>query len=101
MMITPKFISASELSREANCSVGKITSLVEAGILTPAGRMGKHSTAAMIFMREDLDALLAVLRVDARAKATPVPTRTHTCKSTAEVRMKAAALHQARRAAQQ
>lgn len=63
--------------------------------------MGKHSTAAMIFMREDLDALLAVLRVDARAKATPVPTRTHTCKSATEVRLKAAALNRARSAAQQ
>jgi hypothetical protein len=100
-MITPKFISASELSRAANCSVGKITSLVEAGILTPAGRMGTHATAAMIFMREDLDTLLAVLRVDARAKATPASTRTHTCGNAAEVRQKAAALAQARREAQQ
>lgn len=100
-MNQPKFISASELSRVANCSVGKITAAVEAGILTPAGRAGSHRTAAMIFMREDIDTLLAVLRVDAKAKATPAPTRTHICGNAAEVRMKAAALTQARREAKQ
>lgn len=91
-----KFISASEIARQAGCSVGKVTAAVEAGILTPAGRAGNHRTAAMIFMREDLETLLAVLRVDAKAKATPVANRTHICKNAAEVRAKAAALGRAR-----
>ena len=100
-MIETKFISASELARQAGCSVGKVTAAVEAGILTPAGRAGNHRTAAMIFMREDLETLLAVLRVDAKAKATPVATRTHTCNTPGEIRMKAAALNQASREAKQ
>lgn len=96
LMNETKFISASELARQAGCSVGKVTAAVEAGILTPAGRAGNHRTAAMIFMREDLETLLAVLRVDAKAKATPVATNTHTCKTPSEVLEKAAALNRAR-----
>jgi len=49
-----KFISASELSREVGCSVGKILHAVESGVLTPAGKAGNSRNAAMIFMRDDI-----------------------------------------------
>ena len=97
MNTSPKFVSASELARLAGCSVGKITAAVEAGLLQPAGRAGNHKTAAMIFMRDDLDNLLTALRLGGQARAVAsIPRPAHQCRDTDEVRAKAQALQHAR-----
>lgn len=86
-----KFLSATQLAREAGCSVGKITAAVEAGILTPAGRSGTHATAAIIFERKDLETILAALRFGAKAKAAAKPAP-HRCASASDIVAKATAL---------
>jgi hypothetical protein len=93
-----KFISATELAREAGCSVGKVIAAVEAGILTPAGRAGGHKSAAMIFERSQLETHLAALRFGGKAKA-QASRPVHACRDAAEIREKASALAQARREA--
>jgi hypothetical protein len=92
----PKFISASELAREAGCSTNKITAAVESGLLTPAGRSGNHKSAAMIFMRADLENLLAAIRLGGRAKGSVPTSRPHRCTNAAEVLAKGEALIRAR-----
>jgi len=90
-MKNSKFLSASEVAREAGCSVGKVTAAVEAGILTPAGRSGTHATAAIIFERRDLETLLAALRFGTKAQASAKPAP-HRCTSAADIVAKASAL---------
>jgi hypothetical protein len=95
----PKFISATELSRECGCSVGKIINAVESGMLTPAGRCGSHKHAAIIFMKDDLPDIMSALAIADLAggaqASIKAPRQTHICGDAAEIRMKAASLHQA------
>jgi hypothetical protein len=93
-MHSPKFISATELSRECGCSVGKIIAAVEAGLLTPAGRAGGHKSAAIIFERTQLPDIIAALTIGARASI-KAPRPSHICRDTADVAEKAAALAKA------
>jgi hypothetical protein len=95
-MTSPKFISASELAREAGCSTNKITAAVESGLLTPAGRSGNHKSAAMIFERADLENLLAAIRLGGRAKGQIANRPPHRCTNAAEVRAKGEALRRAK-----
>ena len=91
-MNTTKFISASELSREVGCSVGKILNAVESGVITPAGRAGNSSNAALIFLRDNIDTIKATLECTGRFKASASPTQPHRCQTPAEVLEKAQAL---------
>lgn len=87
-----KFISASELSREVGCSVGRILSAVESGIITPAGKAGNSPNSAMIFMRDDINSIKNSLECTGRFKASASPTQPHRCQTPAEVLEKAQAL---------
>lgn len=86
-----KFLSASELAREAGCSVGKVTAAVQAGILNPAGRSGTHATAAIIFERRDLERLLTALRLGSKVQAS-AKSGPHRCTTASDIVAKAAAL---------
>jgi hypothetical protein len=92
-----KFISASELSREVGCSVGKILSAVESGVLTPAGKAGNSRNAAMIFMRDDVASIKATLDAVGRFKAVAItPRPAHRCRNTSDILEKGAALARAK-----
>ncbi len=99
-MNSTKFISASELSREVGCSVGKILNAVESGVLTPAGRSGNSRNAAMIFMRDDIASIKATLDAVGRFKAVATaPRPAHRCRNTADVLEKGEALARAKQEA--
>jgi hypothetical protein len=88
-----KFISASELSREVGCSVGRITAAVESGIITPAGRAGISKNAAVVFLRDDIAAIKSALEAAGKFKAVAhTPRPPHICRTTEEVIQKAQAL---------
>jgi hypothetical protein len=90
-----QFISQNELSREAGVPVSRVTAAVEAGLIAPAGRAGTHKHSPVIFLREDVPALVATLTTNS-AKACATPRAGHSCASTTEVLEKAAALAKAR-----
>lgn len=98
-MNTTKFVSASQLSRELGCSVGKILNAVEVGLIVPAGKAGNSRNAAVIFLREDVERIRTTLnaagRAQAYASASPRP-QPHRCLSARDVVEKAAALAVAR-----
>ena len=99
-MNSTKFISASELSREVGCSVGKILNAVETGVLTPAGRSGNSRNAAMIFMRDDIASIKATLDAVGRFKAVAIaPRPAHRCRNAADILEKGAALARAKQEA--
>ncbi len=80
-----KFISASELSREVGCSVGRITSAVESGILSPAGRSGTSKNAAVVFLRDDIASIKTALEAAGRFKAVATaPRPPHQCSDASE-----------------
>lgn len=97
MSTTTKFISASELSREIGCSVGRILNAVETGIISPAGKAGNSKNAAVVFLRDDIADIKTALEAAGRFKATATaPRPAHHCRTTSEVMEKAAALHRAK-----
>lgn len=97
MSTTTKFISASELSREIGCSVGRILNAVETGIISPAGKAGNSKNAAVVFLRDDIANIKTSLEAAGRIKAaTTAPRPAHHCRDTSEVLEKAQALNRAR-----
>lgn len=95
--MSPKFITASQLAREVNCSTGRITAAIESGILQPDGRAGANPNAAFIFLASRLDEIKATLATANRAKAFAVaPRPSHQCKSASEVLEKYDALRAAK-----
>jgi hypothetical protein len=95
---TTKFISASELSREIGCSVGRILNAVETGIISPAGKAGNSKNAAVVFLRDDINTIKTALEAAGRFKAVATaPRPPHQCRNASEVRAKAEALNRARR----
>lgn len=95
--MNPKFLTASQLAREVNCSTGRITAAIESGILQPDGRAGSNPNAAFIFLASRLDEIKATLASAGRAKAFATASRPpHQCRDASEVLEKAAALNRAR-----
>ncbi len=85
------YLTATQLSREAKCSVGKIINYVSEGLITPAGRAGSGLNSAIIFSEADLPRILETLK----GVPTPVGGR-RPCRSAAAVEAKASALLRAR-----
>ena len=71
-MNSTKFISASELSRECGCSVGKILNAVETGTIVPDGRAGKNTNSAIIFAANRLTEIKSAL-AGGKPATTPAP----------------------------
>lgn len=95
-----KFISASELSREIGCSVGRILNAVETGIISPAGKAGASKNAALIFLRDDITTIKNALEAAGRFKAVATaPRPPHQCRDASEVLAKAQALVRAKKEA--
>lgn len=98
--MNPKFLTASQLAREVNCSTGRITAAIESGLLQHDGRAGSNPNAAFIFLASRLDEIKATLTSAGRAKAVATTSRPpHRCSNADEVRSKAAALSKARKEA--
>ena len=100
MNTTTKFISASELSREIGCSVGRILNAVESGIISPAGKAGNSKNAAVVFLRDDINTIKTALEAAGRFKAVATaPRPPHQCRDASEVLAKAQALLNAKKEA--
>ena len=92
-----KFTTASELAREAGIPASRITAAVEAGLIHPAGRAGRHPNSPIVFLAADVPAIIEALKASGRMKATATaPRPAHHCRDTSEVLEKAQALNRAR-----
>ena len=96
-----KFITLAELSREAGVPASRIQSAVEAGLVTAAGRAGRHPNSPIVFLAADVHSIISTLQATGRIKATATKRPAHRCTNAAEVRAKAAALGRARQEAGQ
>ena len=85
------YLTATQLSRVAECSVGKIINFVAEGVITPAGRAGSGPNSAIIFCEPDLPRILATLKGVQTTVGGQRP-----CRSAAAVKAKASALLRAR-----
>jgi hypothetical protein len=92
-----KFISLAELSREANIPASRIQAAVEAGIIQPAGRAGRHPNSPIIFMGADVATIVETMTTAGRMKAhASAPRPAHRCRTTADILEKGAALARAK-----
>jgi hypothetical protein len=88
-----KFISLAELSREAGIPASRIQAAVEAGLIQPAGRAGRHPNSPIIFLSADVARIVETLATTGRMKAVAIaPRPAHRCHNSADIREKAAAL---------
>ena len=92
-----KFITLAELAREAGIPASRVTAAVEAGLIQPAGRAGRHPNSPIVFLAADVPNIIEALKTAGRIKAAAiVPRPPHICRDTSEVLAKAAALSKAR-----
>lgn len=80
------FLTLSEVARRGGVPVSRISKLISAGELVPAGKAGCNLNSAIVFRASDVDAVLAALGGHRAAL------RAHVCKSPGEVMAKHAAL---------
>jgi hypothetical protein len=87
------FLTASELSRAVNCPLTRITHAITTGLISPDGRAGKATNAAILFNAERIESIRATLEKNA-------PSRRH-AHSPEDLRLKAklGKLNKARREA--
>lgn len=90
------FLTQNEVARQAGVPASRITSAIEAGIITPAGRAGNHKHAPVVFLESDLEDIIATLQATGRVKAFAAARPPHRCANASEVRAKAEALTRAR-----
>lgn len=90
-----KFITLSEMSREAGIPASRIQAAVEAGVLNPAGRAGRHPNSPIVFLAADVPSIIETLKATGRIKA-QAPRPAHQCRDIAEVSAKAAAIRRAK-----
>ena len=96
-----KFISLAELSREAGFPASRIQAAVEAGLIQPAGRAGRHPNSPIIFLSADVASILEALKATGRIKAgVTAPRPAHRCRTTADISEKGEALKRAKGEAQ-
>ena len=92
-----KFTTLAELAREAGIPASRITAAVEAGLIQPAGRAGRHPNSPIIFLSADVASIVETLATAGRIKATAsAPRPAHRCRTTAEILEKCAALARAK-----
>lgn len=92
-----KFTTLAELAREAGIPASRITAAVEAGLIQPAGRAGRHPNSPIIFLSADVASIVETLATAGRIKATAsAPRPAHRCRTTAEILEKGAALARAK-----
>ena len=92
-----KFTTLAELARDAGIPASRITAAVEAGLIQPAGRAGRHPNSPIVFLTADVPAIIEALKASGRMKAAATaPRPAHHCRTTSEVVEKAAALNRAR-----
>jgi hypothetical protein len=95
-----KFISLAELSREAGIPASRIQAAVEAGLIQPAGRAGRHPNSPIIFLSADVASIVETLTTAGRMKATATaPRPPHRCRNAADILEKGAALARAKQEA--
>ena len=95
-----KFISLAELSREAGIPASRIQAAVEAGLIQPAGRAGRHPNSPIIFLSADVASIVETLATTGRMKAVAIaPRPAHRCRNTADILEKGAALARAKQEA--
>ena len=64
-----KFTTLAELTREAGIPASRIIAAVEAGLVTPAGRAGRHPNSPIIFLSADVASIIETLKATGRMKA--------------------------------
>ena len=95
-----KFISLAELSREAGIPASRIQAAVEAGLIQPAGRAGRHPNSPIIFLSADVASIVETLATAGRMKAVTIaPRPAHRCRNTADILEKGLALARAKQEA--
>ena len=96
-----KFTTLAELTREAGIPASRIIAAVEAGLVTPAGRAGRHPNSPIIFLSADVASILETLKATGRMKASfTAPRPAHRCRTTADIIAKGEALKRAQGEAQ-
>ena len=92
-----KFTTLAELARDAGIPASRITAAVEAGLIQPAGRAGRHPNSPIVFLAAEVPNIIEALKTAGRIKAAATaPRPAHHCRDTSEVLEKAAALNRAR-----
>jgi hypothetical protein len=91
------FLTQNEVARQAGVPASRITSAIEAGILTPAGRAGNHKHAPVVFLESELENIIATLQATGRVKASATTRPPHRCRNTADIIQKGEALIRAKR----
>ena len=92
-----KFTTLAELARDAGIPASRITAAVEAGLIQPAGRAGRHPNSPIVFLASEVPNIIEALKASGRMKAAATaPRPAHHCRTTSEVVEKAAALNRAR-----
>jgi hypothetical protein len=92
-----KFTTLAELSREAGFPASRIQAAVEAGLIQPAGRAGRHPNSPIIFLSADVASILETLKATGRIKASVTgPRPAHRCRTTADILAKGEALKRAK-----
>ncbi len=88
-----KFTSLAELSREAGIPASRIQAAVEAGLIQPAGRAGRHPNSPILFLGADVASIKATLSQSANT-----PTLRHAVSAEGRrIKAKLAELNKARR----